>query len=43
MTTLIQCLRITHTMGTKSLFADLDLTINTGDRIALLGHNGAGA
>ena len=29
-------------MGIKPLFEDLDLTINTGDRIGLVGHNGSG-
>ena len=42
MTTLIQCLRLTHAAGTKPLFAELDLTINAGDRIGLVGHNGSG-
>lgn len=39
---LLQCLRITHAMGTKTIFEHLDLTINTGDRIGLVGHNGSG-
>lgn len=42
MSTLIQCLNIAHSMGTQPLFADLDLTIDAGDRIGLVGHNGSG-
>ena len=39
---LLQCHRVSHAAGTKSLFKSLDLTINTGDRIGLVGHNGSG-
>ncbi|MDA0979169.1 MAG: ABC-F family ATP-binding cassette domain-containing protein, partial [Proteobacteria bacterium] len=39
---LLQCLRVSHAMGTRTLFRDIDLTINTGDRIGLVGHNGSG-
>ncbi len=39
---LLQCHRVTHSAGTKPLFQSLDLTINTGDRIGLVGHNGCG-
>jgi ATP-binding cassette, subfamily F, member 3 len=42
MTTLLQCFRLTHRAGTKPLFDKLDLTINSGDRIGLVGHNGSG-
>lgn len=42
MSTLIQCNRISHRAGTNLLFKDLDLTINEGDRIGLVGHNGCG-
>ncbi len=39
---LLQCHRVSHAAGTKSLFKSLDLTINAGDRIGLVGHNGSG-
>lgn len=39
---LLQCHRLSHAMGTKALFRDLDMTINAGDRIGLVGHNGSG-
>ncbi|MBL6690977.1 MAG: ABC-F family ATP-binding cassette domain-containing protein [Pseudomonadales bacterium] len=39
---LLQCHRVSHSAGTKSLFKSLDLTINSGDRIGLVGHNGSG-
>lgn len=42
MTVLIQCHRISHRAGTKPLFSNLDLAINEGDRIGLVGHNGCG-
>ena len=42
MSSLIQCHRITHAAGTKSLFESLNLSINDGDRIGLVGHNGSG-
>jgi len=29
-------------MGTRTLFSDIDLAINSGDRIGLVGHNGSG-
>ncbi len=29
-------------MGTKTLFQELALTINTNDRIGMVGHNGSG-
>lgn len=42
MSLLIQCHRICHSAGTKNLFDSLNLTINQGDRIGLVGHNGSG-
>lgn len=39
---LLQCHRLTHSIGTKTLFQQLDLTINKGDRVGLIGHNGSG-
>jgi len=42
MSVLLQCHRLNHAMGTKPLFSDLDLIINTGDKIGLVGHNGSG-
>lgn len=39
---LLQCHRISHSAGTKSLFKNLDLTINDGDKVGLVGFNGAG-
>ena len=42
MTTLIQGHRISHAMGTKQLFNHLDISINSKDRIGLVGHNGSG-
>ena len=42
MSVLIQCHRLNHAMGIKPLFESLDLIINTGDRIGLVGHNGSG-
>ncbi len=42
MTTLIQCFGLTHRAGTRPLFEELDLTISSGDRIGLVGHNGCG-
>jgi len=42
MTTLIQGHRISHALGTKQLFENLDISINSRDRIGLVGHNGSG-
>ena len=39
---LIQCQRISHSIGTRALIRDLDLTINTNERIGMVGHNGSG-
>ena len=42
MATLIQCHRLTHFLGNKTLFRSLDIVINEGDKIGLVGHNGSG-
>lgn len=42
MVALLQCHRLSHAAGTKTLFHNLDLTINTDDRIGMVGHNGSG-
>jgi ATP-binding cassette subfamily F protein 3 len=42
MSTLIQCINISHMAGTKALFSDLQLTIDSTAKIGLVGHNGAG-
>ncbi|MCZ6501810.1 MAG: ATP-binding cassette domain-containing protein, partial [Gammaproteobacteria bacterium] len=42
MSVLLQCHRVVHSMGTKPLFTGLDLVINNGDKVGLVGHNGSG-
>ena len=42
MTALIQAKDLGYTLGTKHLFQNLNLAINQGDRVGLVGHNGAG-
>lgn len=42
MSTLLQGHRLTHAAGTKALFNALNISINDGDRIGLVGHNGSG-
>ncbi len=42
MSLLLNISKLTHSEGEKVLFSDLDLAINAGDRIALVGHNGSG-
>ena len=42
MTTYIQAKDLGYTLGTKRLFENLNLTVNQGDRIGLVGHNGVG-
>ena len=42
MTALIQARELSYSLGTKLLFDQLSLAINRGDRIGLVGHNGAG-
>lgn len=42
MAILVQINKLHHTLGGKELFTGLDLAINEGDRIGLVGHNGSG-
>ncbi len=42
MTVLIQCQNLFHSVGSKNLFQDLNLILNTGDKVGLVGHNGSG-
>lgn len=42
MVPLLQGHRISHSLGTKTLFKSLDIYINEGDKIGLVGHNGSG-
>ena len=42
MAILVQITKLHHTLGGKELFSDIDLAINEGDRIGLVGHNGSG-
>ena len=42
MTALIQAKDLGYSLGTKHLFENLSVSINQGDRIGLVGHNGAG-
>ena len=42
MAPLLQGHRISHSLGTKTLFKSLDISINDGDKIGLVGHNGSG-
>ena len=39
---LISVLEVSYQAGTKRLFSDLSLTIDSGDRVGLVGHNGSG-
>ncbi|HEY1686672.1 MAG TPA: ABC-F family ATP-binding cassette domain-containing protein [Tepidisphaeraceae bacterium] len=39
---LVQLSNIEKTLGSRTLFAQLDFTINTGERIGFIGENGAG-
>jgi ATPase subunit of ABC transporter with duplicated ATPase domains len=39
---LLQGHGLSFSAGTKSLFKDIDFTVNEGDKIGLVGHNGAG-
>ncbi len=42
MSTLLQVTGLTHNAGEKLLFDDLGLTLNSGERVGLVGHNGVG-
>jgi len=42
MSLLLSLSRVSLTVGVKPLFSELDLTLNAGDRIGLVGHNGSG-
>lgn len=42
MTALLQAKALGYSLGTKRLFQNLNLSINQGDRVGLVGHNGAG-
>ena len=39
---LLSCHRLSHSVGTKPLFADISFDIEARDRIGLVGHNGSG-
>jgi len=42
MSLLLKLSKLTHSEGENILFSDLDLSVNAGDRVALVGHNGSG-
>ena len=42
MTLLLQASGLSHAVGEKTLFDELELAVNAGDRLALVGHNGSG-
>ena len=42
MSILVQINKLNHGVGVKGLFSGIDLAINEGDRIGLVGHNGSG-
>lgn len=42
MSTLIQTFNLGHQAGERTLFNDINFSINRGDRIGLIGHNGCG-
>ena len=42
MSILLHAQGLSHAAGTRPLFRDVDVSINEGDRIALVGHNGSG-
>ncbi len=42
MSNLINCQSLTKSFGSQTLFEDIDIVINNGDRIGLIGPNGSG-
>jgi len=42
MSTLLQARDVTHGVGERTLFGDLEFTVAVGSRIGLVGHNGCG-
>jgi ATPase subunit of ABC transporter with duplicated ATPase domains len=42
MSTLLQARGVTHSVGDRPLFDDLEFTVSVGGRIGLVGHNGCG-
>jgi len=42
MSTLLQARGVTHHVGERTLFSDLEFTVSVGARIGLVGHNGCG-
>ena len=42
MSTLLQARGVTHGVGERNLFKELDFTVSVGARIGLVGHNGCG-
>ena len=42
MSTLLQARGVTHSVGDRVLFEDLEFTVSVGARIGLVGHNGCG-
>jgi ATP-binding cassette, subfamily F, member 3 len=42
MSTLLQARGVTHSVGDRPLFEDLEFTVSIGGRIGLVGHNGCG-
>jgi ATP-binding cassette, subfamily F, member 3 len=42
MSTLLQARDVTHGVGERTLFSDLEFTVSVGSRVGLVGHNGCG-
>jgi len=42
MLNLLHCQSVTKSFGAQTLFRDIDLTVNSGERIGLIGPNGSG-